>query len=278
MSGIEQLARNARPRARAARRRSTRRHWVAAQQKGGSLACILALLGLWQWAASAHAINGQLFGSPAGIVAAFRSALASGTLVSDTLVTAWETLAGLAIGSLTGTLAGLALWFTPDLARPAEGFSVVLNSVPKIALGPLIVIWFGSGTESKIWLAAVSTYAVSMIAATAAMREIDHDLVNLFRSLGASRRMMFRKLIVPSAVPWIFSTLRMNVGFALIGAVVGEFIASQQGLGHAIFVAGSLFDLNTVWLGIILLTLLAALLTWVIRLLEERLVTWKPTA
>lgn len=277
MSGIGQAARGAHPRATGVRRPATRRHWLAAQQKAVGLACLLALLALWQWAAGTHVINGQLFGSPSGILAAFRTALASGTLVSDTLVTAYETLAGLAIGSLTGTLAGLALWFTPALARPAEGFSVLLNSVPKIALGPLIVIWFGSGTDSKVWLAAISTYAVSMIAATAAMREIDRDLVNLFRSLGASPRMMFRKLILPSAVPWIFSTLRMNVGFALIGAVVGEFIASQHGLGHAIFVAGSLFDLNTVWLGIILLTLLAALLTGVIRLLEERLVTWKPT-
>ena len=237
---------------------------------------VFSILAAWQAAASDHLINGQLFGSPLGIFAAARQGLTSGTLVSDTLVTLYETVMGLAVGSVAGTASGLALWFMPKISRPAEGFSIVLNSVPKIALGPLIVIWFGSGMNSKIWLAAISTYAVSMIAATAAVRELDRDLLNLFRALGASRAKIFRKLILPSAVPWIFSALRMNIGFALIGAVVGEYIASQSGLGHAVFVAGSLFDLNTVWLGIIILTLMAALLTLVVRLIEERLVIWKP--
>jgi NitT/TauT family transport system permease protein len=87
--------------------------------------------------------------------------------------------------------------------------------------------------------------------------------------------MIFRKLIVPGALPWIFSTLRVNIGFALIGAVVGEYIASQAGLGHAVFVAGSLFDLNTVWLGIIILTLMATLLSWIVQLAENRIISWK---
>ena len=246
------------------------------RQTGAIVLSIVAVVVLWQWAATSGAINGQLFGSPSGIFASLRQGLGAGSLISDTLVTLYETLLGLAIGSIAGTLCGLGLWFVPGLARPAEGFSIVLNSVPKIALGPLIVIWFGSGMTSKVWLAAISTYAVSMIAAAASMREVDADLLNLFRSLGASPGKVFRKLILPSAVPWIFSALRMNVGFALIGAIVGEYIASQNGLGHEIFVAGSLFDLNTVWLGIIVLTLLASLMTAVVRLVEERVVSWKP--
>ena len=278
MSTLEQVAIGNRSGTRIAPWRGLRQR--AAGMRGAAMivAGTVLALGAWQWAANSHAINGQLFGSPAGILTAMRASLASGTLVSDTIVTLYETLIGLAVGSIAGTFSGLALWFVPSIARPAEGFAVLLNSVPKIALGPLIVIWFGSGAESKVWLAAVSTYAVSMIAAVAAMREVDRDLINLFRSLGASPSMVFRKLILPSSVPWLFSALRMNVGFALVGAVVGEFIASQNGLGHAIFVAGSLFDLNTVWLGIILLTLLAALLTASIRKLEQRIVKWKSNA
>lgn len=260
-------------RRRPARRNPHRvRHMV---QNVAVTAIVAAILLLWQLAADRHFINGQLFGAPLGILAAGKQGLASGTLLSDAGVTLYETLAGLALGSVAGTACGLGLWFVPKIARPAEGFSIVLNSVPKIALGPLIVIWFGSGMSSKIWLAAISTCAVSMIAATASVREIDRDLLNLFRALGASRGKIFRKLILPGAVPWIFSALRMNIGFALIGAVVGEYIASQNGLGHAVFVAGSLFDLNTVWLGIIVLTLMAALLTFILRLIEERFVNWK---
>jgi NitT/TauT family transport system permease protein len=239
-------------------------------------ALCLALLTIWQIAASHHWINGQLFGSPFGIYNAAYSGLTQGTLASDTLITLYETLAGLAIGSLLGTGLGLLLWFLPALAGLAEGFSILLNSIPKIALGPLIIIWFGSGAGSKIWLAAISTFAVAMISSTAAAREIDRDLLNLFRSFQAKRSMIFRKLILPSALPWIFSTLRVNIGFALIGSVVGEYIASQAGLGHEVFVAGSLFDLNTVWLGVIILTLMATLLTFIVQLIEERIVSWKP--
>jgi NitT/TauT family transport system permease protein len=244
--------------------------------QAASVAVILATtIGLWQLAAERGWINGQLFGSPGGILAAAEQGLTSGTLLSNTLVTLYETLIGLGVGSLAGTACGLGLWFAPKIARPAEGCSIVLNSVPKIALGPLIVIWFGSGVSSKIWLAAISTYAISMITSYAAVREMDRDLLNLFRTLRATRWMIFRKLILPSSIPWIFSALRMNIGFALIGAVVGEYIASQAGLGHEVFVAGSLFDLNTVWLGIIVLTLMASALTFVVRLIEERLITWK---
>jgi NitT/TauT family transport system permease protein len=249
----------------------------ASMARTGAVALIcIALLVIWQVSASRNWIDGQLFGSPLGIYNAAYSGLAQGSLVSDTLITLYETLFGLAIGSLLGTGLGLLLWFLPAISGVAEGFSILLNSIPKIALGPLIIIWFGSGTGSKIWLASISTFAVAMISSAAAAREIDRDLLNLFHSFQASRSMIFRKLILPSALPWIFSTLRVNIGFALIGAVVGEYIASQAGLGHEVFVAGSLFDLNTVWLGIIVLTMMATLLTFVVQLVEERIVSWKP--
>ena len=194
------------------------------------LLCV-GFVALWQVAASRQWINGQLFGSPLGIYNAAYSGLTQGTLASDTLITLYETLAGLAIGSLLGTSLGLLLWFLPAVSGVAEGFSILLNSIPKIALGPLIIIWFGSGAGSKIWLAAISTFAVAMISSTAAAREVDRDLLNLFRSFQAKRSMIFRKLILPGALPWIFSTLRVNIGFALIGSVVGEYIASQAGSG-----------------------------------------------
>lgn len=114
-----------------------------------------------------------------------------------------------------------------------------------------------------------------MISACAVAREIDSDLMNLFRSFKASNLQVFRKLIIPSSVPWIFSIIRINVGFSLIGAVVGEYISSNNGLGHEIFVAGSLFDLNTVWLGVIVLTVMASLVTWCIQYIEKKVVKWK---
>ena len=256
----------------------TRRARIKAghMRNAGVIAVIALLICLWQIAAADGWINGQLFGSPLGILKSAQVGLNGGTLVVDTLTTLYETVVGLVIGSGLGIGLGLLLWFLPKIAGPAEGFSIVLNSVPKIALGPLIIIWFGSGVASKIWLAGISTFAVAMISASAATREIDRDLLNLFRSFKAKPSMIFRKLILPGALPWIFSILRVNIGFALIGAVVGEYIASQAGLGHEVFVVGSLFDLNTVWLGIIILTAMAAILTYIVQFIEERIVSWKP--
>jgi NitT/TauT family transport system permease protein len=236
---------------------------------------LVALIIFWQLAAQAKWVNGQLLGSPLGIFEAGVIGLTKGQLLYDTWVTLTETILGLVIGSGLGIGLGLMLWFYPKASDVAEQFSILLNSVPKIALGPLIIIWFGSGMVSKIWLAVISTFAVAMISSCAAAKEVDPDLLNLFKSFKAKRAMIFKKLIVPASIPWIFSILRINIGFALIGAVVGEFIASENGLGHSVFVAGSLFDLNSVWLGVIVLTLMAAVLTWVVKLTEERVVSWK---
>ncbi|HTJ92925.1 MAG TPA: ABC transporter permease [Pararobbsia sp.] len=256
---------------RSRRKQARTRHTAA----GIVASIMIALVGFWQLAAAHGWINGKLLGSPEGIWHAAQTGLTQGTLISDTWATLYETVMGLVIGSGLGLSLGLVLWFVPRIAGVAEGLSVILNSIPKIALGPLIVIWFGSDMTSKIWLAGISTFAVAMISASAAAREVDRDLLNLFRSFKAPPRLIFMKLIVPSALPWIFSTLRVNIGFALIGAVVGEYIASQTGLGHEVFVAGSLFDLNTVWLGIIVLTLMAALLTCIVQLAESRIISWK---
>jgi NitT/TauT family transport system permease protein len=258
------------------RRRRAKQKRMQGLGTTGVVALIMVLLiGLWQIAAGRGWINGQLLGSPAGIYKAFEIGMTQGTLVSDTLTTLYETVLGLIFGSGLGLGIGLLLWFVPRVSGVAEGLSVILNSIPKIALGPLIVIWFGSDMTSKVWLAAISTFAVAMISSCAAAREVDRDLLNLFLSFKAKRTMIFWKLIVPGALPWIFSTLRVNIGFALIGAVVGEYIASQNGMGHAVFVAGSLFDLNTVWLGVIVLTLMATVLTAIVQFAESKIITWK---
>jgi NitT/TauT family transport system permease protein len=257
------------------RRRANKKRLQSIGTTGTVTAIMIVLIAFWQLAAAKHWVNGQLLGSPAGIWTAFQVGIAQGTLVTDTLTTLYETVLGLVIGSGLGIAAGLLLWFVPRISGVAEGFSVILNSIPKIALGPMIVIWFGSDMTSKVWLAGISTFAVAMISSCAAAREVDRDLLNLFKSFNAKPSMIFRKLILPGALPWIFSTLRVNIGFALIGAVVGEYIASQAGMGHEVFVAGSLFDLNTVWLGIIVLTLMASLLTWVVQFAETKILTWK---
>lgn len=239
---------------------------------GVQLLALAIVVALWQWGANVHAINGQLFGSPAGIVSSLQRTWSDGSLVTDSGLTLWEALSGFVAGTLLGSAGGLALWYTPFLARVIEPVAVAFNGLPKIAMGPLIIIWLGAGIESKIVLAFVSTAVVAFLAAYSAAREVDRDLVTLVRSIGATRVQTFRLLLVPGSLPLMFSAMRINVGFALVGAVVGEFIASAHGIGHAIFVAGNLFDLNTVWLGIIVLSLIAAVMYAALGSLERVLV------
>lgn len=231
-----------------------------------------AAVTLWQIAASHNWVNGKLFGSPAGIVASFEVSAANGSLLNDTIVTVSETVYGFVLGTVLGTACGLGLWYSRFLACVIEPIAVAFNGVPKIALGPMIIIWIGSGTSSKVALAFVSTFIVALVGAYAASREVDPDLITLLRSFGANRLAIFTKLLFPSTLPLVISAMRINVGFALVGAIAGEFISAQYGLGKTIFVAGNLFDLNTVWLYLIVLSIVAAIMYMLVGLLERALV------
>lgn len=184
--------------------------------------------------------------------------------------TAFEAIVGFLIGSTLGSLVGLLLWLNEPIARTLRPFIVAINGVPKIAFAPLIIIWFGVGIESKIAIAAILTFIVSLITTYNGSLETDPDLLRLLRSLGASRYQAWRKVVVPSSVPWVFSALRLNVGFALIGAVVGEYISSQLGLGYLVYHSGVLYDLNSVWVGIFALMAVALIIDRCVTELNRR--------
>jgi len=231
---------------------------------------LVGLLLLWEVAVNLGWIEVYLYGRPSGIFAKGVELIRSGALLRDGALTAFEAVSGFIIGTVTGSVLGLALWLTPMGAAVLRPYMIALNGLPKIALAPLIIIWFGIGLGSKIALATLITFIVAMIAAQQGAREVDSDLVKLMRSLGATRFKTWRTVIVPGAMPWIVSAFRLNVGFALIGAVVGEYIASNSGLGYMISYAGTLYDLNTVWLGIAALMVVALLMYAAIDWCEAR--------
>lgn len=238
------------------------------------LLIVAAILAGWQISVQAGWVNAFLLGSPVGIWTEFKRLVLSGQLLTNTLTTLYSTLAGFITGCLLGSLAGLALWYSARLARVIDPFMVALNGLPKIALAPMIIIWFGSGLFSKVALAFIATFVVSLLSAYQGTHQIDNSLVNLMRSLGASRGQTFRKLVVPSTLPWIISGLRLNIGFALVAVIGGEFISSDAGLGRMIFVAGNLFNLNEVWVGVLTLLAMAMLLYFVVTKLQEKMLPW----
>ncbi|NGX95482.1 MAG: ABC transporter permease [Candidatus Afipia apatlaquensis] len=235
----------------------------------GQIALTVGFLGLWEIAIRAEWLPVYLYGQPSGIAKKFVTLLSDGTLLQSTLVTGLESLIGFVIGCFFGSVAGLGLWLTPRLALMLRPFIVAANGLPKIALAPLIIVWFGIGIESKIAIAAIITFIVSLMTAYSGAQEVDQDLIRLMRSLGATRWQTFRKIVAPATMPWIISGLRLNVGFALIGAVVGEYIAAKQGLGYLVYYAGTLYDLNAVWVGLFALMLLALVLDYSVTLLER---------
>ncbi len=236
---------------------------------------VAVLLALWQVGVRVGLISDFLFGAPAGIYATFMRMAASGELLTDTGYTLFEAILGFVIGTISGSIVGLALWYSIFVARLVEPFIVAINSVPKIALAPIIILWFGTGLVSKVALAVSLTALVALIAAYQAAKDADTDLQSLLISMGATKHQIFYKAVVPSTIPPIIATFRINIGFGLVGAVVGEFISSQHGLGHLIYNASSFYDLNTVWVGLFTLMIMGFVLYYVIDIIERTSLPWK---
>ncbi len=233
--------------------------------------CVMAL---WELAVKMGAVNAFLMGSPVTIYQAAYEMIVSGRLAADVGATVYATLIGFLIGSLVGSAIGLIMWYFKLVARVIDPFVVALNGVPKIALAPMIIIWFGSGLFSKIVLATIATMVVALLSAYQATHQIDPSQINLMKSFGAKKSQIFAKIIVPSSLPWIISAFRINIGLALISVVGGEFISSEKGLGHMVFVEGNLFNLPAVWVGVFMLMFVAMMLYAAVGYMETRILPW----
>ncbi len=232
---------------------------------------VAAILLLWEGAVRAGLLQAYLYGQPSGIWGKFIQSAADGTLLRNCWVTFAEAALGFVVGSLLGTGLGLLLWLSPLAGDALRPIIVALNGVPKIALAPLIIVWFGIDIGSKVASAAILVAIVALITAQSGTKRVDPDLLVLMRSLGASRWQQFRTIVVPASMPWVVAGLRLNVGFALIGAVVGEYIAAKEGLGYLVYYAGTMYDLNSVWLGVFALMAMALVLDGVVTLVGRRM-------
>jgi NitT/TauT family transport system permease protein len=265
-SSLPKNARRARLRARVLARAG-----IFASQIG-----LLAVL-LWLWeSATAHDRQAAfLFGSPSAIFGFLVKMWRDGSLFRDTYVTGVETLLGFLLGNVIGTSIGLSLWYSQSVARVVQPFIIALGSIPIIALAPIMIIWFGTGLMSKVVMATLSVVVVALITSYKGALSVDPDKISLFRTLGATKGQIFHRLVIPSALTDIFAGLRLTVGFALIGAIIGEFMSSSEGLGHAIFKAGSLYNIPKVFAALVATIALALFLTWLVGQLERLLTPWR---
>lgn len=235
---------------------------------------LAVLLGLWQYATSKQALNAFLFGSPSQVWGFLVQMASDGSLAHDAGITGMETLLGFILGNVIGTVLGLSLWYSRFASKVVQPFIVALGSIPIVALAPLVIIWFGTGIASKLAMATLSVVVVALVIAYKGATSIDDDQINLMRTLGARKHHIFLKLVIPASLRDIFAGLKLTVGFALIGAILGEFMSSDDGLGHAIFKAGSLYIIPKVFAGVAVTIALALCLSFLVGRLERFLMPW----
>jgi NitT/TauT family transport system permease protein len=242
------------------------------------ISVLVVLLAAWEFATASSSLSSFLFGSPSAVFGFLVQMVRDGSIVTDTKITGLETLLGFIIGNVLGTMIGLALWYSRFVSRVVQPFVVALGSIPIIALAPICIIWFGTGLASKVAMATLSVVVVALVTAYKGALTVDIDQINMMRTLGASKRHIFAKLIVPASLGDIFAGLKLTVGFALIGAIIGEFMSSSQGLGHAIFKAGSLYIIPKVFAALVVTIALALCLTYVVGKIERLLTPWRNEA
>lgn len=260
-----------------ARRRAQRRKTYVLL---GRIVLFLLIVGGWQLLTSWGVIDPFFFGSPSGIVARLVDWAQKGTAYGSIWLQIWvtleESLLGFAVGVTGGVFLGVLLGEIPYLADVVGPYIKVVNALPRIVLGSVFVMWLGLGMPSKVVLAAVLVFFVVFFNAFQGVRSVDRNLIANVRILGASRFQVIWHVVFPSAMTWIIASLHVALGFSIIGAIVGEFLGAQQGLGLVIATAQNTFDANGVFGAMLVIGIIALSAEVLMGMLEKKLLSWQP--
>ena len=218
------------------------------------------------------------FGEPVKVFLAIVDWFWTGEIFVHLGVTLLETMLGFAIGATAGLGIGLWLALSDTASAVMEPYIKGFNSMPRVVLAPIFAVWFGLGIWSKVALGVTLVFFVVFFNVYQGVREVSPVLLANARMLGASQRQLLRAIYLPSAMSWVFASLHNAVGLAFVGAVVGEYLGSAQGVGYLILQAEGTFDINTVFAGIVVLTVFALILDAAVGAIERRLMTWQPKA
>jgi NitT/TauT family transport system permease protein len=257
------------PMRRRGRRLMVQRAWPPWGTLLTQVSIVILVIGGWELGERGGWVDPFYWSYPSQIWAKFKVFVATGQALTDTTFTFQSTILGFVLGTLSGTVIGLSFWWSRNLARVAQPFLICFEATPKLALAPMIVIVFGIGLASKIAIGVALIVIVTTLTTATAVKAIDPDSEKLLYSLGATRFQVFLKLVVPSVLPWIVSSLRINIGLALTGAVIGEFVSSQHGLGRQILYAGQTYDVALIWVGVSVLASLSIVMYVAVGQLER---------
>ena len=221
---------------------------------------IVLILALWEILSRYGIISKFIFSSPSLILETIKSLFLEGTLFNHIFTTLFETIIAFVLGILLGLIIAVILYSFKFIARVFEPFLTLINSLPKVALGPILIIWIGANTKSIIAMALLINLIVSIISIYTGFLNTDYNKIKLLKSFGADKIQILKKLIIPSSYQTIISSLKLNISMTLIGVIMGEFLVSKAGLGYLIMYGTQVFNLNLVMSGIFLLLIFSYIL------------------
>jgi len=256
---------------------AAREQWLAASRRdkmlvrAAKVAILAAIFIFWEAAAAAGVIDPFITSSPSRFTASIARLFFRGELMQHILVTTLEAIAGFICGTLLGTAVASALWCSDFLCRVMEPYLVILNALPKIALGPIFIVWIGAGPKAIVVIAVTVSVVVTVLEVLSGFRSTDADMIRLAQTFGAKKSQIFAKVVLPANIPTIISSLKVSVGMSWVGVIVGEFLISKSGLGYLIVYGSQVFQLDLVMASVVILSLIATLMFFCIQYIERLL-------
>lgn len=231
---------------------------------------LVAFIGLWELLTQTGILDPFFISSPSRIVKQIGVLISEGTLWHHTFITLYETLVGFAIATILGYLIAILLWWNEKVRKIFEPYIVVLNSLPKIALGPVIILWVGAGTNAIVMMCVLICIVITTMSMLSSFISCDEGKILLLQSMGANKLQILWKLVLPNSMPDFISVLKINVGMSWVGSIMGEYLTSQAGLGYLIVYGGQIFKIDLVMSATLILCILAFGMYWLVSLLEKK--------
>lgn len=249
------------------KKKAQRKRWILITQ----ILLLLCFVFLWEFASRNHLIDPLIFSYPTKVFHLMTAKFIDGTLLYHLRYTIFETISGFVLGTITGIILASLLWSSKNIAEIADPYLVVFNAMPKVALGPMIIVALGPGLFSIIMMGAIISVIITTIVVYSAFNEVNPNYLYVVKSFGASRWICFKEVIFPATIPTMISTLKVNVGLSWVGVIVGEFLVSNQGLGYLIIYGFQIFDFTLVMSSLVIIAILAAMMYVIVEKMEQLL-------
>ena len=241
---------------------------------GSQILILVIFLGLWEILANKGILDSFITSSPSRIINTFKN-FSSNNLFMHIRVTVYETILGFGIGIVIGVVIAIILWWSKFLSNVFEPYLVVLNSLPKVALGPIIIIWVGAGTKAIIVMAIAISLIVTILDILNGFLNTDKELIKMAKTFDASKLQILTKIVIPANISTFINSLKINIGLSLVGVISGEFLISKAGLGYLITYGGQVFKLDLVMSSIIILGIFAGLMYGAVTILEKIILNFR---